>query len=418
MWIPPTAHKLNRLTVRQVEAAKFDGKPRKLFDGGGLFLHIQESGKYWRMKYRHGGKEKLLALGVASNISLSDARERRTQASKLLAKGIDPMAHKRELAASSNAKTDTFEAIAREWLALQSKKLAPDTLRLARRRLENHAFPYIGNAAITEIEPPDILRVLRRLEGKGQHETAHRLRQRIGQVFRYGIATGNASRDPTGDLQGALAPVTATHRAALTEPKAVGALLVALDGYRGQPATLAALQLLPLTFVRPGELRRATWPEFDLDEAMWRIPAERMKMRREHLVPLSRQAVEALRNLYPLTGHRPFVFESVRPHRPMSDNTINSALRTLGYAGDVMTAHGFRAMASTLLHEMGWPPEVIELQLAHAQRNQVAAAYNRSARLADRKKMMQRWADYLDQLRVQASAPNIISGKFGVGFKE
>lgn len=409
---------LNKLTIRQIEAAKFEGKPRKLFDGGGLYLHVQKSGKYWRMKYRHGGKERLLALGVVPNISLTDARERRADASKLLAKGIDPMAHKRELAASSNAEADSFEAIAREWLALQSKKLATGTLRLAQRRLENHAFPYLGQVSITEIGPPDILRVLRRLETKGQHETAHRLRQRIGQVFRYAIATGRADRDPTRDLQGALTPVVHKHRAALTDPREVGALLLALDGYNGQPATLSALQLLPLTFVRPGELRRAIWTEFDLDEAMWRIPAERMKMRREHLVPLSKQAVEGLRNLYPLTGHRPYVFESLRRGRPLSENTINAALRTLGYPGDVMTAHGFRATASTLLHESGWQPEIIELQLAHAQRSRVAAAYNRSARLDDRKKMMQAWADYLDSLRDQARHGNVIAGNFGTRLNE
>ena len=219
------ARMLNKLTVRQVEAAKFEGKPYKLFDGGGLYLHVQKSGKYWRMKYHRGGKENLLALRVASDIPLVDARERRADSNKLLAKGIDPMAHKRELAASNNKESDSFEIIAREWLALQSKKLTPGTLRLARRRIETHALPYIGQTSITEIGPPDILRALRRLESKDQHETAHRLRHRIGQLFRYAIATGKADRDPTRDLQGALAPVVHKHRAAITGPKEVAALL-------------------------------------------------------------------------------------------------------------------------------------------------------------------------------------------------
>lgn len=387
----------NKLTSKQVEAATFDGRPIKKSDGDGLFLHVQKSGRYWRFRYWFDGKEKLLALGVYPAVSLKRAREKRDEARQLLADGVDPSARRR--AEKMTDGNETFEAVAREWLSVQEKKLAADTLRLARRRLESWAFPIIGARPVVELEPPEILRLLRRIEAKGKHETAHRVRQRISQIMRFAIVTGRARRDPTADLKGALVTTPTKNRAAITDPREVGPLLRAMEGYDGQPATWAALQVLALTFVRPGELRKAEWPEIDLDEAIWRIPAERMKMDRPHIVPLSTQAVEVLRWLQPITGHRPYVFEATRPGRPLSENTINGALRGLGYSGDIMTAHGFRAMASTLLHEMGWPPEVIELQLAHSQRSQVAAAYNRSARLDERRRMMEAWGDYLDQLR-------------------
>lgn len=387
----------NKLSAKAVEAAKFEGKPRKLFDGNGLFLHVQASGRYWRLKYRHNGAEKLLALGVYPAVSLAAARVRRDEARAQLADGINPTAQRR--ATKDSLGKDTFEAVAREWLENQTKVLAAGTLRLTRRRFETWAFPIIGAQPMRALEPPELLRLLRRIEAKGKHETASRVRQRIGQVFRYAIATGRADRDPTADLKGALMPAATQHRAAITTPAEFGALLRAVDGYSGQPASRAALRLAPLTFVRPGELRMARWPEIDLEAAIWRIPSTRMKMKREHIVPLSRQAVAILRELHPVTSHRPYVFESVRPGRPLSENTMNTALRTMGYSGDMMTPHGFRASASTLLHELGWAPEVIELQLAHAQRSQVAAAYNRSARLEERRRMMQAWADYLDSLR-------------------
>lgn len=387
----------NKLSAKAVAAAKFEGKPRKLFDGNGLFLHVQAGGRYWRLKYRHNGAEKLLALGVYPHVSLAAARARRDEARAQLADGVNPVEQRR--AEKSARGTDTFEAIAREWLENQTKVLAAGTLRLTRRRFETWAFPIIGAQPMRALEPPELLRLLRRIEAKGKHETASRVRQRIGQVFRYAIATGRADRDPTADLKGALMPAATQHRAAITTPAEFGALLRAIDGYSGQPASRAALRLAPLTFVRPGELRMARWPEIDLEAAIWRIPSTRMKMKREHIVPLSRQAVAILRELHPVTSHRPYVFESVRPGRPLSENTMNTALRTMGYSGDMMTPHGFRASASTLLHELGWAPEVIELQLAHAQRSQVAAAYNRSARLEERRRMMQTWADYLDSLR-------------------
>ncbi|MGB5097470.1 MAG: integrase arm-type DNA-binding domain-containing protein [Porticoccaceae bacterium] len=387
----------NKLSAKAVAAAKFEGKPRKLFDGNGLFLHVQAGGRYWRLKYRHNGAEKLLALGVYPAVSLAAARVRRDEARTQLADGIDPVEQRR--AEKTARGTDTFEAVAREWLENQAKVLAAETLRLTRRRFETWVFPIIGAQPMRALEPPELLRLLRRIEAKGKHETASRVRQRIGQVFRYAIATGRADRDPTADLKGALIPAATQHRAAITTPAEFGALLRAIDGYSGQPASRAALRLAPLTFVRPGELRMARWPEIDLEAAIWRIPSTRMKMKREHIVPLSRQAVAILQDLHPVTSHRPYVFESVRPGRPLSENTMNTALRTMGYSGDMMTPHGFRASASTLLHELGWAPEVIELQLAHAQRSQVAAAYNRSARLEERRRMMQAWADYLDSLR-------------------
>lgn len=391
----PMSRQLNKLTAKAVEAAKFEGKTRKLFDGGGLFLHITRPGKYWRLKYRHGGTERLLAIGVFPDVSLASARDARDEARAKLAKGIDPSAQRR---AERDAGGETFEAVAREWLDRERIKLGEETLRLARRRLETWALPAIGKRPIRDIEPAEVLRVLQRIELKGKHETAHRVRQRIGQICRYAIVTGRADRDPTADLKGALATVPSKNRAAVTDPAEVAALLRAIRQYDGQLATCAALRLLPLVFVRPGELRKSKWEEFDLDGAMWRIPANRMKMKRDHLVPLSPQALAELRELEPITGHRPFVFEGVRRERPISENTINGALRNLGYSGDQMTAHGFRTIASTLLHERGWQPEVIELQLAHAQRSQVAAAYNRAARLEERRKMMTWWADYLDAL--------------------
>jgi len=391
------------LTETATRKARPKEKQYKLFDERGLFLLVTPQGaKYWRLKYRIEGREKGLSLGVYPDVPLKDAREKRDEFRKLIAAGVDPSEQRQ---ASKQARANTLEAIALEWLSNQKAKFAPATHSKAEGQLKS-IFPYLGFLPINEVTAPRLLDVLRRIENQGKHETAHRVRQRLSQVFRYAIATGRCERDPTQDLRGALKPVVTTSRAAITDPRKVAELLRAIDSYSGFPATCYAMKLLPLTFVRPGELRLARWPELDLDNAVWRIPAERMKMNREHIVPLSRQAVDLFRDLLPLTGHRAYVFESARPGRPLSDNTVNYALRGLGYAGDVMTAHGFRAMASTLLHEQGWPPEVIELQLAHAQRNQVAAAYNRSARLDERKKMMQHWADYLDSLRQGAKVVN------------
>ncbi|MFZ5656072.1 MAG: tyrosine-type recombinase/integrase [Pseudomonadota bacterium] len=389
-----------KLTALAIKAG--EGKPGKLFDGGGLFLLTKPSGaRYWQMKYRHAGRERLLSFGVYPEVSLAEARRRRDEARAAIRDGADPAAVKRERkVAAVIAAANSFEAVATEFLESQRRKLAPSTFAKSEWLLRDNVFPWLGSRPIAEIEAPELLAVLRRIEQRGAHETAHRAKDKCGQVFRYAIATGRASRDPSADLRGALAPVVRTSRAAVTDPSAVGDLLRAIEGYEGQFTTRCALRLAPLLFVRPGELRAAEWAEFDLEAAEWRIPARRMKMREAHTVPLAPQAVAILRELQPLTGRGRYLFPSLRsPLSPMSENTINAALRRLGYDKDTMTGHGFRAMASTRLNEMGWAPDVIERKLAHAERNKVRAAYNRASYLAERKKMMTAWADYLDQLR-------------------
>ena len=394
------------LTDTAVRKAKPDKKPRKLFDGKGLFLLLNPNGsRWWRLKYRFNGREKLISLGTYPEVSLKKARERRDEARRFIADGIDPSVKRQ---AEKGAQANTFEAISREWLALQKKKLAKATYDKALWMLETFAFPRLGNLPITTITAPQLLTELRRLETRGKHETAHRLRQRFGQVFRYAIVTARAERDPAADLKGALAPVVSKHRAAITDPNKVGELLRAISAYSGNFPTQCALRIAPMVFVRPGELRAAEWSEIDLDNAVWRIPPERTKMRDGHVVPLPKQAVAILEELHALTGRSRYVFPSLRTGtRPMSASTINAALRRLGYSKDEMTAHGFRALASTRLNEMGWKPDIIERQLAHAERNKVRAAYNRAEHLKERFKMMQAWADYLDSLQSGADILSI-----------
>ncbi len=391
---------LSETVIRQ---AKPGTKAIKMFDGRGLYLLLSPNGaRWWRFKYRIDGREKLISLGIYPDVPLKLARDRREEARRELAAGIDPGAKRQ---AEKAAQVDTFEPIAREWLALQEAKLAPATFAKAVWTLETLIFPGLGNRPIAKITAPDLLAVLRKIEVRGPYETAHRAKQRCGQVFRYAIATGRAVHDITADLRGALAPVVTTNHAAVTDPARVGELLRSIDGYRGKAATRYALTLAALTFVRPGELRHATWAEFDLDHAEWRIPAERMKMREQHIVPLSHQAVELLRELQSLSRRSSYLFPALgNVRRPISDNTVNAALRRLGYAHDEMTGHGFRSMASTLLNEQGWHPDLIELQLAHAERNKVRAAYNRAQRLVERRKMMQAWADYLQELKLATDA--------------
>lgn len=393
------------LTAVAIRNVRPSDKPQRLFDGGGLYLEVAPNGsRYWRMKYRHAGKERRIAFGVYPEVSLSEARARRDAARAAIRAGRDPSAERRadKLRAVLSAET-TFEAIGREWLAKQKPKLAASTYAKSEWMLRDNVFPWLGSRPIAEIEPPELLAVLRRIEDRGAHETAHRTKEKCGQVFRYAIATGRASRDPSADLRGALSPIVRTSRAAITDPGLMGDLLRALDGYTGQFATRCALRLAPLLFVRPGELRHAEWSEMDLDAAAWRIPVHKMKMREAHVVPLSTQAVAILHELEPLTGRGRYLFPSLRsPNEPMSENTVNAALRRLGYDKDTMTGHGFRAMASTRLNEMGWAPDVIERQLAHAERNKVRAAYNRAQYLSERRGMMQAWSDYLDTLRKEA----------------
>jgi integrase len=386
---------LTELAARNTKPAE---RPRKLFDAGGLFLLLMPNGaRWWRLKYRIDGREKLLSLGVYPEVSLKRARAKRDEARKLIAAGTDPSAERRTEKA---ARGITFVGVAREWMALQAGKLAPITLAKCKWMLETHIFPSLGSQPIAKITAASMLAALRRIEAGGTHETAHRTKQRCGQILRYAVATGRADRDVTTDLRGALAPVVAKNHPSIIEPARIGELLRAIDGYAGQPATETALRLAPLVFVRPGELRMAEWREFDLEAGEWRIAAARMKMQEAHIVPLARQAVALLRKLHAITGDGKYVFPSLRTAaRPLSDNTINAALRRLGYAKEEMTGHGFRSMASTLLNEQGFAPDIIELQLAHAERNKVRAAYNKAQRLGERRKMMQKWADYLDTLR-------------------
>lgn len=390
------------LTEKAILAAKPRDKAYKLPDTGGLVLLVTpEGGLWWRFRYRHGGKEKMISLGVYPHVKLKEARAKRDEARKAVVAKIDPSAQRKAVAVAT---ADTFEAVAREFLETKRNTLEPSTWKRDADQLTQMVYPYLGNKPIASIEAPDLLDVLRKIEAKGNHDTAHRARALCGRVFRFAIATGRAKHDISADLKGALVPKVTKNLAAITDPVKVGQLLRAIDGFDGQPATVAALKLAPYVFLRPGELRAAEWPEFDLDKGEWRVPAERMKMREMHIVPLAIQAVEILRDLKPLTGKGRLVFPAIgNGERPISENTINGALRRLGYTSEEMTGHGFRAMASTLLNEQGVNPDLIELQLAHKERNKVRAAYNRAQRLAERRSMMQAWADYLDELRSSKS---------------
>ena len=375
-------------------------------DGAGMYLLVTPRGRYWRLDYSFAGKRKTLALGIYPAVSLAKARKRRDEARELVADGIDPGAAKRtERKAMKDAAATTFEAVARDWLKTTAARRAPITQQKVKTWLEKDAFPYIGKLPVSEIGPRDVLqRVIRRLEARGAIETAYRVKQLCGQVLRFAVVSGLAERDVTTDLRDAMAAKTIGHFAAITEPKEVGDLLRSIHGYSGHHTTLAALKLAPLVFVRPGELRTMEWAELDLTAAEWRIPGSKMKMRVDHLVPLASQAVEIIRSLQPITAHGRYVFPSIRTgERPMSENTINAALRGMGYSHDVHTAHGFRAMARTIMDEvLGERVDLIEHQLAHTVKDTNGRAYNRTAHLPERRKMMQLWADYLDKLKVCA----------------
>lgn len=394
------------LTDTFVRQVKYSGSGAdKHTDGGGMYLLVNQAGKYWRMDYRFAEKRKTLALGVYPVVSLAKARQRRDKARELLSDGQDPSIAKREEKhAAVSAAANTFESVARDWLEKTKAARGLGTQSKVTTWLEKNVFPFIGPLPISSIAPRDVLAMLRRIEGRGAIDTAHRIKQVCGQVFRFAVASGSAERDVTADLRGALASPDAGHFAAITEPKAAGALLRSIHGYGGHPYTVAALKLSPLVFLRPGELRTAEWAEFDLDAAEWRVPASKMKMKVEHIVPLSSQAVTLLRDMFPLTGHGRYVFPSIRTgERPMSENTINAALRGMGYSQDVHTAHGFRAMARTIMDEvLGERVDLIEHQLAHAVKDPNGRAYNRTKHLPARRDMMQRWADYLDRLRAGA----------------
>ncbi|MCR6631437.1 MAG: integrase arm-type DNA-binding domain-containing protein [Magnetospirillum sp.] len=377
-------------------------KLQKFSDGDGLQLWVQPTGaRLWRLAYRFGGKQKLLAIGIYPTVSLAAAREARDAARKLLAAGIDPSEDKKQRKLLQYGSGDSFRAIAEEYVAKLKREGRAEATITKIEWLLSFAYPTLGTRSIREIDAPAVLRVLREVEVRGRYESARRLRSTIGSVFRYAVATARAQNDPTYALQGALTRPTVTPRAAITEPKAFGALLRAIDAFDGQPSTRAALQLMVFLFPRPGELRAAEWSEFDFDKAVWTIPAGRMKMRRPHRIPLSKQAMEVLRGLHRITGHGALLFPGVRtPKRPISDNTLNAALRRLGYGKDEATAHGFRATASSLLNESGkWHPDAIERQLAHVENNDVRRAYARGEHWQQRVDMMQWWADHLDELR-------------------
>ncbi|GAC1505478.1 MAG: integrase arm-type DNA-binding domain-containing protein [Steroidobacteraceae bacterium] len=395
------------LTDTFVKNAKPSGKAvgDKHTDGGGMYLLVNAGGKYWRMDYRFGGKRKTLALGVYPAVSLAKARQRRDQARQLLADGIDPSTAKREeKRAKAAAAANTFEAVAEQWLQATSAKRAAITKEKVATWLRKDVFPYIGAMPITSIGPRDVLAVVRKMEARQVFDSAKRINQICGQVFRYAVAEGTAERDVTGDLRGALQHAEKKHYAAITDPAKVGGLMRSIHAYAGHLYTVAALKLSPLVFLRPGELRTAEWAEIDLEAAEWRIPGSKMKMKNDHIVPLSRQAVEVLRSVQPITGHGRYVFPSLRTgERPMSENTVNAALRGMGYPKEVMTAHGFRATARTIMDEvLGERVDLIEHQLAHAVKDANGRAYNRTAHLPARREMMQRWSDYLDRLRVGA----------------
>lgn len=390
---------LNEMKIRN---AKPREKFYKLTDGDGLYLHVTEKGsKLWRFRYRFDHKEKLLALGTYPEISLYDARQRRDEARRQVAHGIDPGAVRKAQKQTRTEETETFEVIAREWYEEFKQTWSSGHAVTIMSRLERDLFPWIGKRPINQIKAPELLAVLRRVESRGALESAHRIRTIAGQVFRYAVATGRAERDPAADLKGALPQPRERHHAALTEPKEVAPLLRALDGYQGHFVVKCALRLAPMFFTRPGELRHAEWSEIDLDEAAWNIPAHKMKMKQAHIVPLCRQAVEILTELKEFTGASRYVFPSGRSFaRPMSNNAVNAALRRMGYDGETMTGHGFRAMARTILDEvLHVRPDYIEHQLAHAVRDPNGRAYNRTAHLEERRKMMQTWADYLDGLK-------------------
>jgi integrase len=385
----------------KLRTVKPSPKPRKLSDGGGLHMLVQPNGsKLWRLAYRFASKQKTLALGIYPTVSLAEARSQRDEAKKLLARSIDPSAQRNS--EKQLGKENSFRVVAEEVIGKLEREGRAQVTLSKKRWLLDFAFPAFGDRPVAEITARELLVLLREIEGRGLYETAKRLRSTCGMVFRYAIATGRAERDPSMDLRGALTTHQVIHHPAIVDPAGIGALLRAIDGFDGQPTTQSALRLAAYVFVRPGELRHAEWKEFQLDRAIWCIPAEKMKMRREHRVPLARQSITILRDLQQITGGSRWLFPSVRTFaRPISENTLNAAIRRLGYPSETMSTHGFRSMAATRLNEMGrWNSDAIERQLAHQEANAVRRAYTHRAEYwSERVSMMQDWADYLDNLR-------------------
>jgi integrase len=388
------------LTVKTIENAKSKDKLYRIADAQGLCLEVPPNGsKRWRFRYRFSGKAKMVSLGVWPDVKLPEARDKRDDMRRLLKRGIDPAEHKKSQQAIAEGK-DRFEAVAREWFEKFHKNWAEQTGVRKIARLEGHVLPLIGDISIEKVDAPQIRRVLLRLESLGKLHTGHRVKNIIGEVMRYAVAMGLVTHNPVPDLAGVLPPVKEEHRASITDPEGMKGLLCAIDEYQGSPVTRNAMKLAALTFVRPGELRHGEWSEIDYEKKEWRIAAGKMKMKRQHIVPLSRQSIAVLKDMELVTGHGRYIFPSERSRdRAMSNNTVNAALRRMGYTKEEMTGHGFRAMASTNLNEMGFHPDQIERQLAHVEGNKVRAAYNHAEYLPERKKMMQVWADYLDTLK-------------------
>jgi len=400
---------LSDVTIR---TAKAGVKPIRLSDAGGLYLEIAPSGgKWWRLKFRFEGKEKRLSLGVYPDVSLKEARDRRDAARKLLSNGVDPGANRKaQKAARADLVGNTFEIIAREWLLKFAGTRTEKYWTGVLKRFERDIFPWLGARPVSEVTAQELLVTIRRIEARGAVETAHRALSSCGQVFRYAVVTGRAERDPAGDLKGAIPPAQGKHMAATTDPEKLAGFLRAMDDYEGGLVVRCALRLAPLVFVRPGELRTAQWVDINLETAEWRYLVT--KTQTPHIVPLSTQAMAILKEIQPLTGKERFVFPSARSStRPMSDNAILAAMRRMGIAKEEMSGHGFRAVARTLMDEvLEVRPDFIEHQLAHAVKDPNGRAYNRTAHLEERRKMMQQWADYLDQLKVD---PNVVPGGSG-----
>ena len=391
-----------KLTDTFLRGVKPSGSVKKYSDGEGLYLHVSPTGgRLWRMAYRFGGKQKTLSFGAYPEVPLSEARKFRLEAKGLLAKGIDPGEHKKAVKVAVRAEAENaFEVVAREWFNKRKASWAQSHATKVIARLEKDIFPIVGGKPIGSITAPELLEALRRIEARGAIDTAHRALQTCGQIFRYAIATGRAERDTAADLRDALSPVRGGNFASITEPEQVGALLRDIDEYHGNIIIRTALQMAPFVFVRPGELRKAEWSEFNLEIAEWRIPAARMKMDEMHIVPLAWQVVNILQDLLLYSGHSRYLFPSMRAaSAPISDATLIAGLRRMGYDKETMTVHGFRSMASTLLNERGYNRDWIERQLAHGERNTIRAVYNYAQYLPERRRMMQEWADYLDELK-------------------
>ena len=398
------------LTALGIRNAKSKAKQYKLSAGLGLYLIVRPNGgKWWRVRYRFDGKQKELSVGTYPLISLKAATVKRDEIRSMVADGLDPL-HERKIGKVKHSATseNSFEFVTREWHSKHIHTWSEDHGIKILKRLEQNILPWLGGKEINSITAPDLLACLRRVEDRGALETAHRLSSICGQVYRYAIATGRAERDLSADLKGALPPTKVKHLSSITEPLKIGALMRAINDFSGTMIVTSALKIAPLVFVRPGELRHAEWSEIDLENAEWRIPAEKMKMRILHIVPLSTQVIKIFREIQPLTGSDKYVFPSNRTiTRPMSENTINAALRRIGYSKEEMTGHGFRSMASTILNEQGWNRDHIERQLAHSEGNGVRAAYNYADYIDERRKMMQAWSDYLDSLANDAEVVNI-----------